>query len=458
MTKIREINAKIIKDTIKSLCFISSYKLDKKTYEMIKNALIVEKNEDSAFVLKNILQNAYIANKNNRPLCQDTGQVIVFAEIGQDVHIQGNFNKAINDGVAECYIQNYLRKSVNTAILRQNTKDNSPAIIHTELVEGNQIKLSVCLKGGGSENMSQSKMLYPSLGKQGILDFVTDAVKTAGLKACPPYTIGVGIGGNLETSGILAKKALILNDEMDKQEKEFLDAINAANIGASGQGGTTTALSVKILERPCHIASMPVSIAINCHSTRHSGATIGDKVIFNFEEYTLQESLQNIELKEVFTEDIDSIKNLKTGENIMLTGTIFTARDEAHKKLLQEKTMPFDIKNSIIFYAGPCPANPNEIIGPIGPTTSTRMDDFTVQLLDMGLVATIGKGERKKEVLYAHKNHNAVYFTAIGGVASLLQECVKECSLIAYPELGPEAIYKLKVEKLPLKVSCGKID
>lgn len=458
MTKIIEIDANTIKNTIKTLCFLSSYKLDKNTYLKIENAFKKEQNQKSKDILQNILQNAHISNQNKRPLCQDTGQVIVFAEIGQDVHIKGDFNQAINDGVAECYIEKHLRKSINTALLRENTTNNTPAIIHTNIISGNHIKLSICLKGGGSENMSQSKMLYPALGKQGIIDFVIDAIKKAGLKACPPYSIGVGIGGNLETSGILSKKALIQTTPMDELEKEFLDAINKTNIGASGEGGTTTALSVKILEAPCHIASLPVSIAINCHSSRHSSAIIKEDVVFDFEEYNTSKMPQTNQTKEVFTDDINAIKNLKTGENILLSGTIYTARDEAHKKLLQETTPPFEIKNSIIFYAGPCPATPDEIIGPIGPTTSTRMDSFTPKLLEIGLIATIGKGERKKEVLDAHKKHNAVYFTAIGGIASLLQECIKDCELVAYKELGPEAIYKLKIEKLPLKVACGKIE
>jgi fumarate hydratase class I len=269
--------------------------------------------------------------------------------------------------------------------------------------------------------------------------------------------IGVGIGGNLEKSGINAKKALFSDTAQTDFEKEILDKVNALNIGASGKGGTTTVLDLKIIETPCHIASLPVSVALNCHAARHASAIIDENITYNFEEYEIFEIPKSLNVKEILTTDIEKIKALKTGERILLTGTIYTARDEAHKRLLASSTKPFEIKNSIIFYAGPCPAKPNEIIGPIGPTTSSRMDDYTEKLLEKGLLGTIGKGERSAQTLDAIQKHNAVHFSAIGGIATLLAQCVKSSKLIAYEDLGPEAIYEVEIEKMPLFVDCGRI-
>lgn len=458
MKKNTNIDVGKIKIALKTLCQKAAITLDKKTYTLLFEAYQKEKNENSKEVLGQILQNAFFANKIERPICQDTGQAIVFLEIGQDVHIVGgSLNKAINDAIGEAYKENYFRKSINTSILRQNTSDNSPAIIHTEIVDGDKIKISLCLKGGGAENMSRSEMISPSRGKEGILDFVVETVKNASMKACPPLTIGVGIGGNLEKSGINAKKALISNFEQTEFEKEILEKINALNIGSSGKGGTTTALRVNIIEEPCHIASLPVSVALNCHASRHCSAIIADKTEYDFEDYKIEKIQQNDAVKEIFTNDIEAVKNLKTGEKILLTGKIYTARDQAHKRLLASNEKPFEIKNAIIFYAGPCPAKPDEIIGPIGPTTSSRMDDYTQKLLEDGLLATIGKGERSPQILEDIQKYNAVYFTAIGGIASLLSQCVKSSKLIAYEDLGPEAIYELEVEKMPLFVDCGRM-
>lgn len=455
----REINTEIIKTAIKTLCRKSASKLDKKTYNLLFETYEKEQNADSKEVLAQILQNLHLANSAQRPICQDTGQVIVFLEIGQDVHITGeNLEKSINDAIAECYKENYLRKSINSCFTRQNTENNTPATIHTQITDGDELKISVCLKGGGSENMSRSEMLTPSKGKEGVLEFVKETAKRASLKACPPFVIGVGIGGNLETSAINAKKALLLKTEQTPMEKEFLDAVNTLNIGASGRGGTTTAIDLKIIEVPCHIASLPVSIALNCHAVRHSSAIIKDEIEYDFEDYETSEFDISKEAKEVFADDTEAVKNLKTGEKILLTGKVYTARDEAHKRLLADNKKPFEIKDSIIFYAGPCPAAPNEIIGPVGPTTSARMDVYTEKLLEQGLLGTIGKGERSDEIIQAHQKHNAVYFGATGGVASLLGKCVKSSKLVAYPELGTEAVYELTVEKMPLFVLCGNMD
>lgn len=457
----KKISVNKIKTAVKELCSKSANNLDKTTYNLILEAYKKETNKDSQVVLGQILKNASLANQAQRPLCQDTGQAVVFLEIGQDVHlIDGSLKDAINAGVSEAYKENCLRKSVvQTPLKRVNTKDNTPAVIHTEIVEGEQVKITIGLKGGGAENMSQIKMLSPANGKEGITDFICQIIKEAALKACPPVVVGVGIGGNLETSALNAKKALFVSkEEKTDFELELKEEINALNIGASGKGGNTTILDINIIEAPCHIASMPVAVNLNCHSSRHASATISDDIFYHFEDfqYAFEDIEEEAKQKEIQTSDIEVIRNLKTGEKILLSGTIYTARDEAHKRMLKEGA-PFEIKDSIIFYAGPCPSKPKEAIGPIGPTTSIRMDKYIPELLEKGLLATIGKGERSKQTLKEIQKHNAVYFSATGGVATLLAKCVKNSEVIAYEELGPEAIYKLEVEKLPLYVACGKI-
>lgn len=462
----RKISVRKIKTTVKELCNKAANNLNKNTYNLILNAFNKETHPDSKEILAQILKNAELSNQIQRPLCQDTGQVVVFLEIGQDVHLtDGNLEQHINEGVSECYKENCLRKSiVEKPLDRINTKTNTPAIIHTDIVDGDKVKITLGLKGGGAENMSQIKMLSPANGKDGIIDFVCETVKSASTKACPPMVIGVGIGGNLETSAINAKKALFISkEEKSNFEKELKEKLNTLDIGASGLGGKTTVLDINIIESPCHIASMPVAVNLNCHSSRHASATISDDIFYHFEDFQYSfEDIEEIEnQKEVSTSDVETIKNLKTGEKILLSGTIYTARDEAHKRILEEGA-PFNLKNSIIFYAGPCPAKPNESIGPIGPTTSIRMDKYMPNLIEQGVLATIGKGERSKETMDLLQKSNAIYLTATGGIATLLAKSVKKSEIVAYNDLGSEAIYKLEVEKLPLYVrigvACGKIE
>ncbi len=460
------INSTIIYNTIKKLCLIANTKLPREEYFALKSLYENETNEKAKNVLAQILQNAKIAFEENRPLCQDTGFVTVFAEVGQEVKIQGeNFEKVINNAVADAYKEYFLRKSLvqDPAYERINTKDNTPVLIHTRIVEGDKIDLTLSVKGGGCENISTFKMLTPTQGEIAITDFVIETIKNAGSKPCPPIRVGIGIGSNFEGAAFLSKKALLSsleNSQYPKLAIEIKNKINELEIGAMGLGGDSTCFGVNILHEPCHIASLPVAISISCHSSRHASASIEEnEIIFKDEHYEFQEVEENIgKVHKIHTSEVEKIKKLKRTRMIELSGKIYVARDAVHQKfkeLIQnDKELPIDLKNAIIFYAGPCPANENEIIGPIGPTTSARMDEITPYLyFCKGLLATIGKGYRSEDVYVAMKSVHARYFTITGGVASLLKKCVKSAKIIAYEELGAEALYELEVENLPVMVN-----
>lgn len=465
-----EINSQQIQKAIEELCIKANTCINRNTYNAYLKAYKNETNSQAKSAFSQILHNVELAKQKQRPLCQDTGIVVVFAEIGQEVSLKGDLlEDAINKGIAECYNKNLFRKSVvkNPVSERKNTDNNTPAIIHTEIVKGNKINLSLMIKGGGSENMSSLKMLKPCEGKEGIINLVLDTVKSSGANSCPPVRVGIGVGGSMEKAAILSKKALLNENKEEKDneildlEKEILKKVNQLNIGPMGLGGQVTATDVSILTSPCHIASLPVAVNINCHSSRHAKCTISEnKIKYDFEEFKykieqIEEKLSNI--PHINLQDINSIRKLKAGDEVLLSGIVYTARDAAHKKLVEiidnKQELPFQIENSAIFYVGPCPAKNNEIVGPIGPTTSCRMDKYTPKLLDGGLIATIGKGDRTKDVVDAIKKNKSVYFTTTGGVAVLLSEKVKKAELIAFPELGPEAIYKFEIKDFPAIVN-----
>lgn len=269
----RIIKSSEIRDIVAALCIEAAYNLPKKEIKLLKSALNKEKGR-AANLIRLILKNAEIASKGEYPLCQDTGSTVVFAEIGEDIHIEGNINEAVNEGVRKGYKEGYLRKSiVNPLLNRKNTGDNTPAVLHLSIVKGDKIKLKVMLKGGGAENASKLKMFTPADGKEEIIDFIKQTVKDAGGKACPPYVLGVGIGGDFEQCAFLAKKALTRSRANSKKsyallEKEILREVNSLGIGAQGLGGKVTALSVYVESAPCHMASLPVAVNICCHSHR----------------------------------------------------------------------------------------------------------------------------------------------------------------------------------------------
>lgn len=459
-----EISTKLIKDVIYKLCYDANVCLNKQIYTKILKAYNSVQDKNVKDTLKLILQNAQIAWEKKRPLCQDTGQVIVFVEIGQDVFIKGELlDDAINSAVKKCYKDNFFRKSVveNAIFDRTNTKTNIPAIIHTKIVKGDELKLSVLIKGAGSENKSKLEMMLPTSTKEDVIKKIGDLILEVGVNSCPPMFIGVGIGGTSEQACLLSKKAF-LEDKFSKDEKEFSSKIiDYVAKNSPKEFPEAFVLDVKTKTNATHIACMPVAITINCHSDRYSSAKIvGKEVSFSHEKPKfINIKDENNNKKEVFTNDFKEIKSLKKGDEILLSGEIYVARDMAHKYLndMIEKNekLPIDLKDKIIFYAGPCPNKKGEVIGSVGPTTASRMDKYATKFYNIGLLATIGKGSRNKEVKTSIKKNKAKYFTVVGGVAALLADCVTKKEIIAFEELGAEALYKLEVKNFPIKVEIN---
>lgn len=459
------ISTKTIENAVYNLCIQANTILPDDIFTKILNAYNSEKNSDAKQALGLILENAKMAYEKKMPLCQDTGQVLVFVK-GRSKYIPDNINEIINDSVSKAYEENFYRKSVvkNALFDRTNTKTNTPCIIYTEITNNDELEIEILLKGGGSENVCTVSMLSPTASEDEIIEFVVSVIKKAGAKACPPYFVGIGIGGTMEYAGILSKKALLLEENIDENHKNLAEKIkkaaNELNIGAAGLGGASTALDVKIITDFTHIACMPIAITINCHSSRHAKCKIKENKI----NYYPQDKVKNYISEEtdfsdfikIHTSDIAKLKSLEQGQKVLLSGEIYTARDMAHKRLVEmiEKgeKLPFDLKDKIIFYAGPCPCSSDCIIGSIGPTTSSRMDKYAPILYKNGILATIGKGERSEEVKEAIKQVGGLYFTAIGGIACYLSGKILSSSLVDFGEYGTEAIYKLEIENFPLRV------
>ena len=454
------IDSKTIEKVVYDLCVEANTKLPDDVFAKILDAYNLETNEDAKQALGLILENAQMAYEKKMPLCQDTGQVLVFVK-GKD--IPSNIKEIVNNAVSKAYDENFYRKSVikNAFFDRTNTKTNTPCVVYTEVTEG-EIEIDLLLKGGGSENVCDIKMLSPTASKDEIVEYAVSVIKKAGAKACPPYFLGIGIGGTIEYAGFLSKKALFLKENIDQNHQNLAEkirnAVNKLEIGAAGLGGASTALDVKILTGFTHIASMPVAVTVNCHSTRHAGwRERGKEGKRESRNFALQNSnLFNCSTK-VHTSDIETLKSLMPGQNILLSGEIYTARDMAHKRLIEmienKEDLPFDLKNKIIFYAGPCPCKEPCVVGSIGPTTASRMDKYAAVLYEKGVLATIGKGERSEEIKIAAKQNGGLYFTAIGGIACYLAQKFVKKELIAFEDLGTEAIYRFEVKDLPLRVA-----
>jgi len=429
-----------------------------------------------------ILSNSRMSAQAQRPICQDTGIVVAFVEVGMDVRWDADMGleDMINEGVRRAYTHpdNVLRASVvsSPAGARVNTRDNTPAVIHTRVVPGSTLDIRIAAKGGGSESKARFKMLNPS---DSIVDWVLETVPTMGAGWCPPGILGIGIGGTPEKALLLAKESLLApidlhevrargaGNEIEALRLELYDKVNALGIGAQGLGGLTTVLDVKILDYPTHAVSLPVAMIPNCAATRHAHFTLdgsgpAELVPPKLDDWPDVSWTPSLEARRV---DLDSltrehIQEWKAGDPLLLSGRLFTGRDAAHKRIadLIDKGKPLpdgvDLKNKIIYYVGPVDPVAGEVVGPAGPTTATRMDKFTdMMLAHTGLIGMIGKAERGPEGIEAIRRHKAVYLMAVGGAAYLVSKAIRETRIVAFEDLGMEAIREFVVEDMPVTVA-----
>ena len=429
-----------------------------------------------------ILTNSLMCAQGKRPMCQDTGIVNVFVKVGMDVRLEGFkgcIDDAINEGVRRAYTNpdNVLRYSVlSDAIFeRKNTGDNTPAVIHYDLVPGDKLEVIVAAKGGGSENKSKLKMLNPS---DSIVDWVLETVPTMGAGWCPPGILGIGVGGTAEKAMLMAKEALMgeldmidlikrgPQNKLEEMRLEIYEKVNALGIGAQGLGGLSTVLDVKIMSYPTHAASKPVAMIPNCAASRHAHFVLDGSGPVYLEAPDLSlwpdvhwepdyQKSRRVDVNNVTPEEVASWKH---GETLLLNGKILTGRDAAHKRiqemLAKGEKLPVDFKNRMIYYVGPVDPVRDEVVGPAGPTTSTRMDKFVEMMLSQtGLIGMIGKGDRGPQAIESIKKHKSVYLMAVGGAAYLVAKAIKASKVVGFADLGMEAIYEFDVKDMPVTVA-----
>jgi fumarate hydratase class I len=429
-----------------------------------------------------ILTNSRMAAEGHRPMCQDTGIVTVFVKVGMDVRWEDatmGVTDMINEGVRRAYLNpdNVLRASIvdPPESGRKNTGDNSPAVIHYEIVPGNRVDIQIAAKGGGSENKSKFAMLNPS---DSIVEWVLKTVPLMGAGWCPPGMLGIGIGGTAEKAMVMAKESLMdpidisdvlargPNGWIESLRVELYEKVNALGIGAQGLGGLTTVLDVKILSAPTHAASKPVAIIPNCAATRHGhfaldGTGPATLAVPSLEDWPKVQWLPNRTTSrrvDLDTLTKDQVASWMPGETLLLSGQMLTGRDAAHKRIAtmldNGETLPVDFKNRVIYYVGPVDPIRDEIVGPAGPTTATRMDSFTeVMLAQTGLISMIGKAERGPVAIEAIKKHRAAYLMAVGGAAYLVSKAIRSARVVAFEDLGMEAIYEFDVFDMPVTVA-----
>ena len=417
--------------------------------------------------------------EGRRPICQDTGIVNVFVKIGMEVRFDfSDFEETINEGVRRAYLDpdNKLRASVldESDFGRKNTKDNTPAVISVQMVPGDKLAVDVAAKGGGSEAKAKFVMLNPS---DSIAEWVLKTVPTMGAGWCPPGMLGIGVGGTAEKAMLMAKEALMEPIDMaelkargpkSKVEElriELYDKVNALGIGAQGLGGLSTVLDVKIHTYPVHAANRPVAMIPNCAATRHAHFVLDGSGPAEFEAPSLSDWPQvtwtpdaksrKVNLDRLTREEVAS---WKPGERLLLSGKLLTGRDAAHKRiqdlLEQKKPLPVDFTNRVIYYVGPVDPVRDEVVGPAGPTTATRMDKFTDTMLGKtGLIAMIGKAERGPAAIESIRKHKAAYLMAVGGAAYLVAKAIRKSRVLAFEDLGMEAIYEFEVQDMPVTVA-----
>ncbi len=473
--------ADLVESVVAALQYISYYH-PADYIRHLARAYEAEQSPAAKDAIAQILTNSKMCAEGRRPICQDTGIVNVFLKIGMDVRFEGfpsGIEEAVNDGVRQGYLNpdNLLRASIvaDPHFERKNTKDNTPAVVHMTLVPGNTVDVQVAAKGGGSENKSKFVMMNPS---DSLVDWVMKTVPTMGAGWCPPGMLGIGIGGTAERAMLMAKQSLM--DEIDMYELkargpstqveelriELCDKINALGIGAQGLGGLTTVLDVKIAMYPTHAASKPVAMIPNCAATRHAHFVLDGSGAAYLTPPSLDlwpdvkwapdyNRSKKVDLNTLMKEEVAA---WKPGDTLLLSGKMLTGRDAAHKRiqdmLSRGETLPVDFTNRVIYYVGPVDPVRDEVVGPAGPTTATRMDKFTEMMLaQTGLIGMIGKAERGPAGIEAIKAHKSAYLMAVGGAAYLVSKAIKHAKVVGFKDLGMEAIYEFDVVDMPVTVA-----
>ena len=426
-----------------------------------------------------ILTNSRMCAEGHRPICQDTGIVTVFVKWGQDCRLESDksLQQVIDEGVRRAYRnpENPLRASIlaDPAFGRVNTKDNTPSVMHVEMVPGTTVSIDVAAKGGGSENKTKFKMLNPS---DSIVDWVLEMVPQMGAGWCPPGMLGIGIGGTAEKAMLLAKESLMgaidmaqlkargPQNKIEELRIELFDKVNALGIGAQGLGGLSTILDVKILDWPTHAASKPVAMIPNCAATRHAHFTLDGSGPAYLEtpnladwpdvNWTPSKEAKRVNLDALTPEIVQSWKH---GDRLLLNGKMLTGRDAAHKRIKdmldRGEELPVEFRGRVIYYVGPVDPVGEEVVGPAGPTTATRMDKFTRMMLENGLLAMVGKAERGPMAIDAIREHKSAYLMAVGGAAYLVARAIKGSKVVGFEDLGMEAIYEFEVHDMPVTVA-----
>jgi len=444
-------------------------------------AYLREESSAAKDAMAQILTNSRMSAQGHRPVCQDTGIVVAFVRVGMDVRWEGasmSIAEMVNAGVRKGYLQpdNVLRASIvaDPASKRKNTGDNTPAVVHFELVPGDKLDVRIGAKGGGSENKARFTMLNPS---DDVVEWVVNQLPGMGAGWCPPGVLGIGIGGTAEKAMILAKESLMQSIDMSELKArgaknrieelriEICDRVNALGIGAQGLGGLTTVLDVKILDYPTHAASKPVAMIPNCAATRHIHFELDGSGVAQFTPPKLEDypNVQWQAAKDARRVNLNGltkadIAKWQPGETVLLSGKLLTGRDAAHKRIVdmlaKGEKLPVDFNGRFIYYVGPVDPVRDEVVGPAGPTTATRMDKFTETMLaETGLIGMVGKAERGKTGVEAIKKHGAVYLIAVGGAAYLVAKAIRSAKVLAFADLGMEAIYEFEVEDMPVTVA-----
>ena len=477
MTVIRQ--ADLIQSVADALQYISYYH-PKDFIDAMHQAYLREENPAARDAIAQILINSRMCAMGHRPICQDTGIVTVFVNVGMNVRWETDMSldDMINEGVRRAYKlpDNVLRASVlaDPDGKRQNTKDNTPAVIHHKLVPGDSVEIHVAAKGGGSEAKSKFAMLNPS---DSVIDWVLEQLPKMGAGWCPPGMLGIGIGGTAEKAMELAKEALLdpidiqalqargASNRAEELRLELYDKVNKSGIGAQGLGGLTTVLDIKVKDYPTHAANKPVAIIPNCAATRHVHFTLDGSGVAELPAPKLEdwpeitreegENVRRVNLDEVTPEEV---KTWQPGDTLLLSGKLLTGRDAAHKRMVdmlaKGERLPVDMKGRFIYYVGPVDPVGDEVVGPAGPTTATRMDKFTRTMLEQtGLLGMVGKAERGPAAIEAIRDNQAVYLMAVGGSAYLVAQAIKKSRVVGFEDLGMEAIYEFEVEDMPVTVA-----